>query len=750
MKQFLFFSLSLLIAYTCLSQVPSEQWVECNNSGCKLLDQYYVDGVTFKWDGKCSEGKADGIGKAIKFKNGDFESSYEGNYSKGIRQGQGKITFKGNVVREGNFINGELVGKGKYYDETGKKYEGEFMNYFFHGNGTLNYPNGSKFEGFFVSELPYTGKFTNYDGKISYKQQGKTVEKIKEDKSNYHPKINEQNTEYFDENWNRCEAKKAIYYRLITYEAENKPKGKIRDYYISGQLQSEFYSTYLDYDDEGKTFHVGDGIWYYKNGSIEQKRSYSQNRLTGKQTFWYDNGQKASEANYDVGVLNGYYYQWYPSGKMKLKALYEKGKLADERYLEFDEAGLSATVYKEIFLKNKQKWEVKTDGSESTIDAVQNIVLLKNREKSVTSRFGYINFNQSGSYSIEGIIDRVDVDKNIGTGLLFGFKDWDNYYQFLISGDNRFAIFGRFEGVNINLSNWTYSASINNAKNNQRNLLKVLKLGDEFIFSLNGQIVAKQASKKLSGNYIGIITGGKGDVALENIIVKQFVTEEESNDAQSRNKNDDNDWKGNGSGFFISEKGYIATNYHVIKDAEAIQVVYFEKGVKRVYDAKVIKSDKQNDLSIIKIDDPTYKDISKLPYSFSTSIVDVGTSVFTLGYPMLNLMGEEIKFTDGKISSKTGFQGDITVYQISVPIQPGNSGGPLFDDEGNLIGITSSGLRKDISDNVNYAIKTTYLKNLIDVLPEKINIPNDKLLISKKLTEKIKILSDYIPIIRIK
>jgi S1-C subfamily serine protease len=75
----------------------------------------------------------------------------------------------------------------------------------------------------------------------------------------------------------------------------------------------------------------------------------------------------------------------------------------------------------------------------------------------------------------------------------------------------------------------------------------------------------------------------------------------------------------------------------------------------------------------------------------------VGSNVFALGYPMaLSLMGEEVKFTDGKISSKTGFQGDITTYQISVPIQPGNSGGPLFDYDGNIVGITNAGINKAI------------------------------------------------------
>jgi S1-C subfamily serine protease len=115
-------------------------------------------------------------------------------------------------------------------------------------------------------------------------------------------------------------------------------------------------------------------------------------------------------------------------------------------------------------------------------------------------------------------------------------------------------------------------------------------------------------------------------------------------------------------------------------------------------------------------------------------------------------MGEDIKFTDGKISAKTGIEGDITTYQISVPIQPGNSGGPLFDSKGNLVGITSSALNREKfnAENVNYAIKATYLKNLIDVMPESISLPNDTTIYSKSLTEKIKVLSDFTPIIRIR
>lgn len=205
------------------------------------------------------------------------------------------------------------------------------------------------------------------------------------------------------------------------------------------------------------------------------------------------------------------------------------------------------------------------------------------------------------------------------------------------------------------------------------------------------------------------------DTKSEQSYLKLYPATQES--IKEENKGSSIEWKGNGSGFFIDAKGYIATNYHVIKDAQDIEIDFIRNGKKESYKAKVIQSDKQNDLSILQIDNDSFIEFSYLPYNFSTTISDVGTNIFALGYPMASIMGSEIKFTDGKISAKTGVQGDISCYQISVPIQPGNSGGALFDYDGNLIGITSSALNREMfnSENVNYAIKVSYLKNLKDV-----------------------------------
>lgn len=112
-------------------------------------------------------------------------------------------------------------------------------------------------------------------------------------------------------------------------------------------------------------------------------------------------------------------------------------------------------------------------------------------------------------------------------------------------------------------------------------------------------------------------------------------------------------------------------------------------------------------------------------------------------------MGEEIKYTQGVVSSKTGIQGDVTVYQISAPIQPGNSGGPLFNKQGNIVGITSSGLNREMfnSENVNYAIKISYLMTLIVNLMDIQVIPNGQKNSTCNLTEQIANNKEYIFII---
>jgi S1-C subfamily serine protease len=174
-----------------------------------------------------------------------------------------------------------------------------------------------------------------------------------------------------------------------------------------------------------------------------------------------------------------------------------------------------------------------------------------------------------------------------------------------------------------------------------------------------------------------------------------------------------------------------------------------ENGNKKEFNADLVIQDKENDLAILKIKDSEFSSLPLL-YSFKESgPVDVGSTVFTIGFPhALSGMGKEAKFTDGKVSSKTGFNGNINSFQTTIPVQPGNSGGPVFNNDGQLIGVINATFKE--ADNVSYAIKLNYIRNLIELLSENVVPPANNTILTLPLEEKLKVLTNYVVLIKVK
>ena len=198
-------------------------------------------------------------------------------------------------------------------------------------------------------------------------------------------------------------------------------------------------------------------------------------------------------------------------------------------------------------------------------------------------------------------------------------------------------------------------------------------------------------------------------------------------------------WSGSG---FALNNGYIVTNYHVIEDANKIIVKGIKGSFTTAYDAEVVATDKYNDLALLKIKDSRFTGFGIIPYKVKTSTSEVGEEIFVLGYPLTSTMGDEIKLTTGVISSKTGFQGDVSLYQISAPVQPGNSGGPLFDSKGNLIGVVSS--KHTGAENVGYAIKASYLNTLVESAVSSSTLPSNNTISGQPLTGKVKAVKGFV------
>ncbi len=160
-----------------------------------------------------------------------------------------------------------------------------------------------------------------------------------------------------------------------------------------------------------------------------------------------------------------------------------------------------------------------------------------------------------------------------------------------------------------------------------------------------------------------------------------------------------------GTAFFVTGDGKLVTNHHVVSGAQTIEVALNEE---EVVEARLLHDDPINDLAILEVD------AVRAPLRLrSGNGLDKGDEVFTLGFPVPSLQGLEIKATFGHVNALSGISGDERYVQIDVPIQPGNSGGPLFNQRGEVVGVVTATLdpRQTMTtagylpQNVNYALK---------------------------------------------
>lgn len=170
-----------------------------------------------------------------------------------------------------------------------------------------------------------------------------------------------------------------------------------------------------------------------------------------------------------------------------------------------------------------------------------------------------------------------------------------------------------------------------------------------------------------------------------------------------------------GSGFFITPNVVVTSN-HVISGASSIEIIY-KNEIKLT--AVVIGNDKTNDLALLGV--VGLEDVaSPLPLANSDGVRE-GSRVYAVGFPLPAVMGMGAKLSEGIISSNSGLRGDLRVFQISTPVQPGNSGGPLLNDQGEVVGVVTGGLNAItmmkqgiLPQNVNYAVKINNICNLMD------------------------------------
>jgi len=198
-----------------------------------------------------------------------------------------------------------------------------------------------------------------------------------------------------------------------------------------------------------------------------------------------------------------------------------------------------------------------------------------------------------------------------------------------------------------------------------------------------------------------------------------------------------------GTAFLIDGNGFLVTNAHVLTGSGAI--VSDNNG--NEYNSRILSVDRERDLAILKIDDKDFEPVSTLPYSIKKTQPDLGEELFTLGYPR-----DEIVYNMGYLSAKTGYNGDTSSCQLSLTANPGNSGAPVFNKNGEIIGIIST--KQTQAEDVVFALKSNNIFNMVDSLKnidtsfKKIKLPSSSSLKKLDRVSQVKKAENYVFLVK--
>ncbi len=193
-------------------------------------------------------------------------------------------------------------------------------------------------------------------------------------------------------------------------------------------------------------------------------------------------------------------------------------------------------------------------------------------------------------------------------------------------------------------------------------------------------------------------------IALSNDVKKlkegQTATNKKLDEVKTKTPNAP--FKSGGTGFLVDAKGYLITNAHVLKGKTIVATN--NKG--QQFLATICLKDETRDIAVLKIDDKDFKPYTTLPYSINKT-VNLAEPIYTMGYPK-----DEIVYGEGYLSSETGFKSDTLTYQISIGADHGNSGGPVLNKNGDVIGI----LTNKFEGGAVFAVKSLYIFKAVEYL----------------------------------
>ena len=184
-----------------------------------------------------------------------------------------------------------------------------------------------------------------------------------------------------------------------------------------------------------------------------------------------------------------------------------------------------------------------------------------------------------------------------------------------------------------------------------------------------------------------------------------------------------------GSGFFISEEGHLITNYHVVEGCDAVTTSYFGSEI----DTKILASDKANDLALLKADV-----IPRSIYAISNQDVKLLQDVVVAGYPLGKKVSAALKASTGTVTALAGYADNYSEFQTDAALNQGNSGGPIVDNKGNVVGVAVAVYGKEAGvESFNFGIKSSVVKAFTSSNDLKLTSPSNREISKEALGEKL-------------